>query len=94
MLITCSRFGLDTLVRDLPFVLLQNLIKLKSLFVNASTEGSLAAVPTGLKVVGDEPLLVVAAVVGDLVRGHVLAVGGALVSPTVAPHVGQAAHRD
>ena len=83
---------MDIVLRDLPFVLLQNLIKLKSLFVNASTEGSLAAVPTGLKVVGDEPLLVVAAVVGDLVRGHVLAVGGALVVPAVAPHVGQAAH--
>ena len=36
----------------------------------------------------------VAAVVGDLVRGHVLAVGGASVVPSVAPHVGQAAHRD
>ena len=34
----------------------------------------------------------VAAVVGDLVRGHVLAVGGALVVPSVAPHVGQATH--
>jgi len=37
---------------------------------------------------------VVAAVVGDLVRGHVLAVGGAPVVPAVAPHVGQAAHSD
>ena len=36
----------------------------------------------------------VAAVVGDLVRGHVLAVGGAPVVPAVAPHVGQAAHGD
>ena len=34
----------------------------------------------------------VAAVVGDLVRGHILAVGGALVAPAVDPHVGQAAH--
>ena len=34
----------------------------------------------------------VAAVVWDLVRGDVLAVGGALVVPSVAPHVGQAAH--
>ena len=62
--------------------------------IDTSAEGSLAAVPTGLEVVGDEPLPVVAAVVGDLVRGHVLAVGGALVVPAVAPLVGQAAHSD
>jgi len=37
---------------------------------------------------------VVAAVVGNLVSGHVLAVGGAPVVPAVAPHVGQAAHSD
>ena len=36
----------------------------------------------------------VAAVVGDQVRGHVLAVGGALVVPAVAPHVGQTTHDD
>ena len=59
-------------------------IKSQSIFVNASAEGSLAAVPTGLEVVGDKPLPVVAAVVGDLVRGHVLAVGGTLVVPTVS----------
>ena len=34
----------------------------------------------------------VAAVVGDLVRGHILAIGGALVVPSVAPHIGQATH--
>ena len=32
-----------------------------------------------------------AAVVGDQVRGHVQAVGGAPVVPAMAPHVGQAA---
>ena len=36
----------------------------------------------------------VAAVVGDQVRGHVLAVGGALAVPAVAPLIGQAAHGD
>ena len=36
----------------------------------------------------------VATVVGDLVRGHVLAVGGTLVVPAMAPLVGQAAHGD
>ena len=61
---------------------------------HAFAEGSLAAVPTGLEVVGDEPLPVVATVVGDLVRGHVLAVGGALVVPAMTPLVGQAAHGD
>ena len=87
-----SGLGLDTVLRDLSFVLLRKMMKIKiksqSIVINASTEGSLAAVPTGLEVVGDEPLPVVAAVVGDLVRGHVLAVGGALVVPAVAPHVG------
>ena len=62
--------------------------------IDTSAESSLAAVSTRLKVVRDEPLPVVAAVVGNLVRGHILAVGGALVVPSVAPHVGQAAHRD
>ena len=62
--------------------------------IDASAEGSLAAVPARLEVVGDEPLPVVATVVGDLVRGHVLAVGGTLVVPAMAPLVGQAAHSD
>ena len=62
--------------------------------IDESAEGSLTAVSARLEVVGDKPLPVVAAVVGDLVRGHVLAVGRASVVPAVAPHVGQAAHRD
>jgi len=43
-----------------------------------------------LEVEGDEPLPVIAAVWGDLVRGHVVAVGGAPVVPAVASHLGQA----
>ena len=62
--------------------------------IDTSAESSLAAVSAWLEVVWDEPLPVVAAVVGDLVRGHILTVGGALVVPPVAPHVSQAAHRD
>ena len=71
-------------------------MKIKSnhnlIIIDTSAESSLAAVSAWLEVVWDE--LVVAAVVGNLVRGHILAVGGALVVPPVAPHVGQAANRD
>ena len=70
------------------------LIKSQSIFVNTSAEGSFTSVPTWLEVEGDEPLPVVATVVRDLVRGHVLANGRALVVPSVAPHVGQATHGD
>ena len=58
-------------------------LKSQSIFVNTSAKDSFAAVPTGLEVVGDEPLPVIAAVAGDLVRGHIVAVGGAHVVPAV-----------
>ena len=69
-------------------------IKSQLVIIETFAEGSLTAFTARLEVVWDEPLPVVAAVVGNLVRGHILAVGGALVVPPMAPHVSQAVHRD
>ena len=69
-------------------------LKSQSIFVNTSAKDSFTAFPTGLEVEGDEPLSLIAEVVEDLVRGHVVAVGGAPVGSALASHLGQAAHGD
>ena len=61
--------------------------------VHTSAEGPLAIFTTDSEVEWDEPLSVVAAVVGKLVPGHGLALGGASVA-AVTSLVGQAAHRN
>ena len=69
-------------------------LKSQSIFVNTSAKDSFTAFPTGLEVEGDEPLplSLIAEVVEDLVRGHVMAVGGAPVGSALASHLG--AHGD
>ena len=68
-------------------------MKSQLIFVHTPTEGALTIFSTDSEVERDEPLFVVAAVVGQLVPWHGMALGGASVA-AVTSFVGQATHRN